>query len=156
MFAEIAVGIFILIITILMHGAGMRAITRQFGTLLDRSKPQPARLREDLMLGAAVGALAVLHLLETLVWTLPIYLGGLIPDPGDSYYFVMQSYTTLGDSNISLPAQWRLLEPIIAMSGMLTFGWTAAVLVSLMTEYARHEMLRSVGPHSGTQKGSGE
>ena len=47
----------------------------------------------------------------------------------DSYYFVLESYTTLGEGNVTLPDRWRLLGPIIGMSGLFTFGWTGSVLV---------------------------
>jgi hypothetical protein len=35
---------------------------------------------------------------------------------------------------VSLPTQWRLVGPVIAISGLFTFGWTASVLVYVMNE----------------------
>jgi len=43
----------------------------------------------------------------------------------DSYYYVLESYTTLG-CNISLPDRWRLIGPIIGMSGLFTIRPSAA------------------------------
>jgi hypothetical protein len=31
----------------------------------------------------------------------------------DSYYYALESYTTLGEGNVTLPDTWRLLGPII-------------------------------------------
>ncbi|MGO4837464.1 ion channel, partial [Rhizobiaceae sp. 2RAB30] len=59
------------------------------------------------------------------------------------YYFVLESYTTLGAGNIALPDQWRLLGPSIAMSGLFTFGWTGSVLVSIMTEFGKLDRIRA-------------
>ena len=85
----------------------------------------------------------MLHFLETLLWAVPIQATGLIPEMRDSYYFVLESYTTLGEGPVNLPEQWRLIGPIIAMSGLFTFGWTGSVLVSIMTEFGRLDRSRA-------------
>ena len=41
--------------------------------------------------------LSLLHLVETLLWAVPITGDGIIPSLRDSYYFVLESYTTLGE-----------------------------------------------------------
>ena len=56
---------------------------------------------------------------------------------------VLESYTTLGEGNVSLPDRWRLLGPIIGMSGLFTFGWTGSVLVSIMTDFGKFDRLRA-------------
>ncbi len=81
----------------------------------------------NLLLAIAIGSLTILHLIETLLWATPIYVAGLIPGMRDSYYYVLESYTTLGEGKVSLPHQWRLIGPIIAISGLFTFGWTGSV-----------------------------
>ncbi|HJS61739.1 MAG TPA: two pore domain potassium channel family protein, partial [Pseudolabrys sp.] len=40
-----------------------------------------------------------------------------------------------------------LLGPIIAMSGLFTFGWTGSILVSIMTDFGRYDMLRARKAH---------
>ena len=42
------------------------------------------------------------------------------------------TYTTIGYGNFILPDGWKMLAPIIAMSGLFTFGWTGSVLVDLV------------------------
>ena len=44
---------------------------------------------------------------------------------------------------MQLPDHWRLLGPMIAMSGLFTFGWTGSVLVSIMTEFSKLDRLRA-------------
>ena len=68
---------------------------------------------------------------------------GLIPSMRDSYYFVLESYTTLGEGAVSLPDRWRLIGPIMAMSGLFTFGWIGSFLVSIMTEFGKLDRLRA-------------
>ena len=95
------------------------------------------------MLATAIAALSLLHFLETLLWAVPIQAPGMIPSLRDSYYFVLESYTTLGEGTVQLPDQWRLIGPIIAMSGLFTFGWTGSVLVSIMTEFGKLDRSRA-------------
>ena len=85
-----------------------------------------------MRLAVTIAALAVLHFAETLIWAVPLYVRDIIPSLRDSYYYVLESYTTLGEGNVTLPDRWRLLGPIIGMSGLFTFGWTGSVLVSIM------------------------
>lgn len=133
---ELAVGTIGLVVVIFFHGAGIRLVNRRFSRALVRITPATPHWRGDLLLGLVVGALATLHLVETLIWAAPIYASGTIPDLRDSYYFVLENYTTLGEGGVDLPERWRLIGPVIAMSGLFTFGWTASVLVSIMNQFA--------------------
>ena len=56
---------------------------------------------------------------------------------------MLEAYTTLGEGAVSLPEPWLLIGPIIAMSGLFTFGWTASVLVGIMTEYGQLDRSRA-------------
>ena len=47
-------------------------------------------------------------------------------------FFVANTYTTLGYGNFVLPTERNMLAPIIAMSGLFTFGWTGSVLVGFV------------------------
>jgi hypothetical protein len=78
-----------------------------------------------------------LHFFETLLWTIPLQRLGLISDFWNAYYFVLQTYTTLGDAQINLPEHWRMVGPVMAISGLFTFGWTGSVLVNVMNELAK-------------------
>lgn len=141
---ETVLGIITLVGIIFVHGAGIRTINRRFSrswVLMDHATPH---WRINLLLGFTIGALAALHFTETLLWSVPVSVFGLIPSMRDSYYYVLQSYTTLGEGTVSPPDQWRLIGPIIAMSGLFTFGWTGSVLVSIMTEFGKLDRLRAM------------
>lgn len=139
---EIAIGTLGVILIIFVHGAGIRAISRRFNKAWV-GVGRKGFVRPNLLLALTIGSLASLHFLETLIWALPIFHGNLIHSMRDSYYFVLESYTTLGAGNIALPEQWRLLGPSIAMSGLFAFGWTGSVLVSIMTEFGRLDRIRA-------------
>jgi hypothetical protein len=136
---EVAVGLAILTFIITIHGAGLRTIYRHFSRSWVSVSARGSYWRINATLAVAVTALAVLHLLETLAWSLPIWAGGLLPNLRDSYFYVLEAYTTLGEGSLTLPQQWRLIGPIIAMSGLFTFGWTGSVLVNIMNEFGKFD-----------------
>lgn len=132
---EVGLGIAMLIVIILIHGVGLRVVVRGFNRHWARvTTDDPTHWRGNFILAVAVGSLATLHMVETLVFALPLYWHGLFENLRDSYYYVLESYTTLGEGTVTLPHQWRLLGPIIAMAGLFTFGWTGSVLVSIMAQ----------------------
>jgi amino acid transporter len=143
---EIVVGTLIMIIIIFVHGAGIRTINQRFSKSWIHVNDTTPYWRLNLLLAITIGSLAALHFAETLLWAVPVSVMGLIPSMRDSYYYVLESYTTLGEGNISLPDRWRLIGPIIAMSGLFTFGWTGSVLVSIMTEFGNLDRARAKGP----------
>ncbi len=117
----------------------MRAFNRGW----ERATPEPRHWRSNLILATAVGSLATLHMLETLLFALPLYWHGLFGSLRDSYYYVLESYTTLGEGSLELPHEWRLLGPIIAMAGLFAFGWTGSVLVSIMAQIGHIDRQRA-------------
>ncbi len=44
------------------------------------------------------------------------------------------TYTTLGYGEGTLPKAWRLLAPMIAISGLFAFGWTTGALFNFVTQ----------------------
>ena len=140
---EIVIGTLVLIIVIFVHGVGIRTIHRRFSKSWIHVNDFTPHWRTNLLLAFTIGSLAALHFAETLLWAGPISLMGLIPSIRDSYYFVLDSYTTLGEGTVKLPDPWRLIGPIIAMSGLFTFGWTVGVLVSIMTEFGKLDRARA-------------
>jgi hypothetical protein len=140
---EIVLGTMTMIVIIFVHGAGIRTINQRFSKSWIHINDTTPFWRPNLLLALTIGSLAVLHFAETLLWAIPVTVMGLIPSMRDSYYYVLESYTTLGAGTVSLPDRWRLIGPIIAMSGLFTFGWTGSVLVSIMTEFGKLDRLRA-------------
>lgn len=131
-FVEVTLGLIALVLIMILHGTAMRSITRQYSQAWVKVTLATPRWRVNMLLSAVIAAMAAVHLAETLIWSLPIYGFGMLPSMRDSYFYVLESYTTLGEGTVTLPNQWRLIGPMIAMSGLFTFGWTGSVLVSIM------------------------
>ena len=144
---ELLIGTLFLVVIIFTHGTGLRIINRHFRRNWAGIGQSTPSWRVSSLLARVIGSFAILHLFETLLWALPIFGIGMLPSLRDSYYYVLESYTTLGEGNVSLPDAWRLLGPIIAMSGLFTFGWTGSVLVSVMSEFAKFDHKEASGSH---------
>jgi voltage-gated potassium channel Kch len=53
--------------------------------------------------------------------------------------FDLETFTTLGYGDITLPEQWRMLGAFEAATGVIMFGWTTALIVAVVQRmYVRH------------------
>ena len=129
---ELLIGLTILTVVILVHGIGVRLVYRHFNRTWEQSGHRMTSWHYNAVVSVAAASLAALHLVVTFMWAWPIWWSGLIPGLRDSYLFTLENYTTLGDDTIGLPKAWRLLGPVIAISGLFNFGWTASVFVNMM------------------------
>jgi hypothetical protein len=133
-FAELAAGAAGLVLTIFIHGIGVRRIMRASSAELARFTPTTPAWRVNVLFAGVIAAIVALHLLETLAFAVALYQTGILPTMRDAYYAVLGSYTTVSSGSAVLPPGWRLIGPIIAMAGLFTFGWTASLLVAIMSE----------------------
>ncbi len=76
--------------------------------------------------------------------------GGLVDNWRVAGFFAANTHTTVGYGNFVLPDGWHMRAPIIAMSGLFTFGCTGSVLVEIVrrcqeveSETVRHKPARS-------------
>ncbi len=121
-----------LLLIVLIHAAGMRLLTDRFESRLQTLNHLKSTWRPDLLLGAVVGLMLLLHLFEIWVWSAALVYSGLVGEWRAAGFFAANTYTTVGYGNFVLPDGWHMLAPIIAMSGLFTFGWTGSVLVEIV------------------------
>jgi uncharacterized protein YhhL (DUF1145 family) len=131
-FADIVFGGGMLILVVLMHAAGLRLIGNRFTKREQSANGRLTRWRVDLLMGGAIALLLWLHISENILWTAVLVWTGLIPDWRSAGFFVGNTYTTIGYGTFLLPPKWEMLAPIIAISGLFTFGWSGSVLVNFV------------------------
>ena len=124
----------------LLHGSGLTYIVRRYrrsakSLRLEDSHP----LQATVIFSWAILLMLVLHLVDTTIWAGVIHGLGLAQGFRDGLYLAASDYTTLGIANIALGEGWRELGPIIAISGLFTFGWTTSVMFNLVGDY--HNLL---------------
>lgn len=76
--------------------------------------------------------LMLAHVAESAVWGLFFRWKLLMPSVTEGIYFTAASITTLGYGDILLKHPWRHLGTLIAITGVLMFGCSAAFLFSVM------------------------
>ncbi|HEY4137289.1 MAG TPA: ion channel [Casimicrobiaceae bacterium] len=126
---EIAFGVGTLIASLMIHGVGMFYVQRRnrdFRTL------PPLGLRREAAFSLLILVLVFTHVIEVLVWSIALLAIGALPNLRDAYYYVAVTYTTLGYAEGTLTPQWRILAPMMAMSGVFAFGWTTSVLFAIV------------------------
>ena len=89
-------------------------------------------LRLIAVMIATVTVLMIAHLAEVLVWSLTYAIFGVAPEGSDIVYFAFVNYTTLGYGDVTPVERWHLLGPMTAMSGVLLFGWSTAVIFEVL------------------------
>ena len=126
---EIAFGAGTLIASLIIHGFGMLFVQRR-----NRDYQQlPAfALRREVAFSVLILMLMFTHLIEVLLWAAALVLIDVIPVFRDAYYYAAVTYTTLGYAEGTLAPQWRILAPMMAMSGVFAFGWTTSVLFAIV------------------------
>jgi len=89
-------------------------------------------LRLTAVMIATVSVLMLAHVAEVLVWALTYALIDAAPEGAPLVYFAFVNYTTLGYGDITPVPSWLLLGPITAMTGILLFGWSTAVIFEVL------------------------
>ncbi len=140
---ELALATLILVPVIIVHGWCLGRVTKFFSGHYALYSPATPRWRPSVLTGITIATLVIVHLVETLLWTAPLIWLHILDNFRDAYYYVLEAYTTLGEGTLYLPEQWRLVGPVIAISGLFTFGWTASVLVYVMNETGKLHAARA-------------
>ncbi len=121
-----------LLLIVLIHAAGMRMLTNRFEKRVQTFGITHSTWRPDVLMGWVVLLMLLLHLMEIWVWAAALVYSGLVVNWRAAGFFAANTYTTVGYGNFLLPDGWHMLAPIIAMSGLFTFGWTGSVLVEIV------------------------
>jgi len=140
---ELLLGTLPLIASVLIHGVGMYVVQRGFEARISLLR---TRAHEQLLLAAMIVLMLTTHMAEILLWAATLIGIEAIAGFRDAFYYVAATYTTLGYGEGTLPKQWRLLAPMIAISGLFAFGWTTSVLFSLVTQASLLRAQRAVSP----------
>ncbi len=136
-------GVLLVAVTLAMHGVGMLLTLRASTGLKER-----LQRHESFTLGIGVVILAswmiiLVHLAEVSVWARFFQwkqaVAATVNNISICYYFALMDYTTLG-SSYNLKPEWRLLEGMIAIAGLITFAWSTGILLTLAQEFQEHQL----------------
>ena len=112
--------------------------TRAGGHLPFRSPPAPLRLAgvrfwRDVAIVSGATVLAVTaHFVEVTIWAFVFVFCGEFAQFGGAFYHSAMNYTTLGYGDVIMSPSWRLFGPLEAADGMLMFGMSTAIVISVI------------------------
>jgi hypothetical protein len=134
--AAIIIGSIILVSLVLFHGMGVHWVStiHKRGELRLRAG-RPHVFAALLLFGAAIFLLLSLHIIGVIWWAIVLTRLGLIHTAKDAIYFCANAYTTLGYGQVDLDPQYRIISPIIGISGLFTFAWTTSMLVNIVRDH---------------------
>lgn len=131
-FEEIFLGIAMILGVVSIHSMGMYLVMHRFELHWPRYLSERKEWRRQLYFLLLVTLILATHLCEILAIATTVHAVHAIGDFRTAFYFAGETYTTLGYGDVLLPTGWRQLALFIAISGLLTFGWTTGVLVSIV------------------------
>ena len=77
-------------------------------------------------------SLMLAHIAEAAVWGLFLHWTRLLPSIAEGIYFTAASISTLSYGDILLKSPWRHLGTLIAITGVLMFGYSTAFLFVIL------------------------
>jgi len=132
-----------LFLILIVHATYMFLVNRQYQAVTDRlmDANRYGLVQPFFYLMAFV--LAISHLLEIFIWGYALSLSGLVPNSHQAMIFAGSAYTTVGFGSNPLPVNWDLVMVVIALTGMVTFGWSISVLFGMtQTVHVAHLKLK--------------
>jgi len=115
-------------LTVIIHGQGMGLASRYFKRFGRRPAGSKRTGPHVIVLIMIVAIMLATHFVEISAWAWFYFFTGMLTDIKSAMSYSVNSYTTLGATNIELPGRWQGLGGFEAIAGMLMFGWSTAVL----------------------------
>ncbi|QWD77617.1 potassium channel family protein [Polynucleobacter sp. MWH-Svant-W18] len=145
-FDVLLLGGVILLLMLIFHAVYNYFVTNTYQNT-SRKLIQSQNYRYTLFLFYAMSFVLVgSHLIEIYLWGVALFYFSLVPNLDQAIFFAGSFYTTVGYGSIPLPSGWDLMVVIIALNGMVAFGWTIANLANMQrTVHVARRLAKSDG-----------
>lgn len=158
MYESILVGLLLSLLTIGVHALGTASWIRHLQVIAKSGldKQLNSMWLQLKLLCLTAGVLLLLHIVEVTIWAVVYRL--LVPGEAfnrfeEALYFSTVSFTALGFGDVVIEGSWRLLSGIQAMTGLLVFGWSTALLFTVVQRiWSFDEQQTSVGPEESVDQ----
>mgnify|MGYP002781113214 CR=1 FL=1 len=133
---QLALGAGLVLFLVLVHAAGLLAISRTFRLGGNRLRQSDVSPRTLLMMAGLGGCVFALHIIEIFIFA-GFYLAvGALSAFDEALYYSASAYATLGRTTDYFPEDWRLIGALEALIGFVLIGWSTALMVSAMQKLA--------------------
>jgi hypothetical protein len=132
MFWKLFIAWVLLALCVTVHAMGMTFALRMLNKMILRIG---VRFWFSTWLLIRIAGWAVLlHLVEISLWAFFYTWKNALPDMTTALYFSAVTYTTTGYGDLVLPAEWRLVGGVEALTGILMCGWSAAFFFAVVSQ----------------------
>ena len=128
-------GIFGLILILLFHGSAINFIMLRFERLTNGNLKSKQYNRVFFHFYFTFFFIALVHMIEIIIWTIYLLELDLIHDGIKTLIFVGSCYTTIGFVEDVLPNGWKSLAFFISFSGLFSMAWTTSVMIGMTNSY---------------------
>jgi hypothetical protein len=119
-------------LTVAMHGKTMHWVGRYYRRYSNHAAEGSPALARSFVAIVIVLMMLGAHFAEIFGWAVFYWSTGLIHDVQSAVDFSISAYTTLGSSSVRLAPRWEGVDGLEAMTAMLMFGWSTAILAIVM------------------------
>jgi len=121
MLPKILAALCLMSLCVVVHAIGVTLALRRMGR-----EPRGVRGfgRLTWLLIMLASWMVLFHLAEITVWAWFFSWKQAMPDLQTAIYFSATTYTTTGYGDLVLPAEWRLVGSVEALTGILMCGWS--------------------------------
>ncbi len=126
MLLDIVITAIIITATVVIHASGMMMAVRIIRN--QRASQLTFHRFNSVQLVGIVLMMFFVSVVEVLLWAVTYLAVNAIESFEEAFYFSMVTFTTLGYGDIVLRGTWRLLASFEAATGIIMFGWTAAIV----------------------------
>lgn len=121
----------LIVLSLWIQCAGMTALIN-WGLAYLARKQRLSLVHSTALMVRVTSLMIGLHIAQILVWA-GFYRWMCLPGWGFAFYFSTASYSTIGVGRPVLPATWRSLGPVEAVTGVLMCGLSASLLFAIVT-----------------------
>jgi voltage-gated potassium channel len=131
--------------------AGMAALIN-WGLAYLAHKQRLSQMHSTVLMVRVTSMMIGLHIAQILGWA-AFYRWMCFPRWGSAFFFSIASYSTIGDGDVVLPATWRSLGPIEAVTGVLMCGLSVSLLFAVVTRLVDRVVRPSPVPGRAAERG---
>jgi hypothetical protein len=127
----VGLGSLLVALTTIIHSVAMWVVFQMLRISHANRWGTRTGVRTVLVAGLVV-LMFLVSLLESSAWAVALMWVEAFPEFEPAFYFSTVTFTTLGYGDLVIHDRWRLLATFEAANGIIIFGWTTAVIVSLV------------------------
>jgi hypothetical protein len=148
---ELVWGLMLLALSMTIHGLGMVATLHVASSFKKRFASA-----EPFLVGIGtiiVGSWLIVTVLitEIVMWASFFQWKQCFSTFSTATYFTGLQYTTVG-SSLNLPKEWRLLEIMLSVAGLMGFAWSTGVLMTLAQDFQSRQLRLLDAVHFGSHR----